>query len=178
MQNNFFAYALALFDLNPNPSKIFDELDRWYGMHQEFSDLATYLSNPFAPKNKQKKLVAEVCKVLKLSSSLLHWLWVIIDDRKYQYFTPIYKACKKQFCILTQTVNVQIVSAFKLTSRQQQQIQDKLKAIIPSNVIFDMDVDHSLIGGLKISYQNHVYDNTIKNKLFFLKNKLLETKEK
>lgn len=54
---------------------------------------------------------------------------------------------------------------------------NKLKTIISSNVNFEIEVDTSLIGGLKISYQNNIYDNTIKNKLFFLKNKLLETKE-
>lgn len=177
MQNNFCAYALALFNLNKNPTQVFEELNAWYSVHKQFPDLVNYLCK-CGSKAKQKKLVFEILKTIKLSSFLLHWLWVIIDDCQYQNFISIYKECKKQFCDLTHTVDVHVVSAFKLSDNQQQQILNKLKTIIASNISLEMEVDKSLIGGLKISYQNNVYDNTVKNKLFFLKNKLLETKEK
>ena len=176
MKNNFFAYALALFDLNKNPTKVFKELNDWYSVNKQFPSLTKFLIK-CSSKINQKKLVAELFKTLNLSSSFLHWLWVVIDDSQYANFNLIYKECKKRFCALTNTVDVHITSAFKLSNAQEQQIMNKLKTIISSNVSFEIEVDTSLIGGLKISYQNNTYDNTIKNKLFFLKNKLLETKE-
>lgn len=177
MKNNFFAYALALFDLNNDPTKVFNELSDWYSVNKQFPTLTKFLSK-CPSKITQKKLVTELFKTLQFSSSLLHWLWVVIDDNQYANFTSIYKECKKHFCVLTNTIDVHITSAFKLSNAQEQQIMNKLKTVISSNISFEMEVDPSLIGGLKISYQNIVYDNTIKNKLFFLKNKLLETKEK
>lgn len=176
MKNNFFAYALALFDLKKDPKKVFNELTEWHSINKQFPNLTKFLIE-CPSKTIQKKLVAEIFKTINISSSLMHWLWVVIDDNQYVNFNLIYKECKKHFCALTNTVDVHITSAFELSSSQKQQIMNKIKTIISSNVSFDIEVDPSLIGGLKISYQNNVYDNTVKSKLFFLKNKLLETKE-
>ena len=177
MQNNFYAYALALFSLDQEPTQVFEFLKQWYSIHCDFPLLVKYLSNKYGIKFQQHELVNEIGNILHLPSYLLHWLWVIIDDGVYFSFVNIFKECKKRFCILTKTISVHITSAFVLTKDQKQQIMSKLQTITSSNIDLEVDIDSSLIDGLQINFLNKIYDNSIKNKLSFLKNKLMEDKE-
>ena len=56
--------------------------------------------------------------------------------------------------------------------KQIQKITSALEKRLNSEVVIDFDIDKSLIGGLKIAYEDQVLDMSIKRKLDLLQTQL------
>ena len=68
--------------------------------------------------------------------------------------------------------NVSVWSSFELEDTQLTKITEALEKKLNSEVIIDFNIDKSLIGGLKISYDDQVIDMSVKRKLDLLQNQL------
>ena len=68
--------------------------------------------------------------------------------------------------------NVSVSSPFQLEEKQIQKITSALEKRLNSEVVIDFDIDKSLIGGLKIAYEDQVLDMSIKRKLDLLQTQL------
>lgn len=70
-------------------------------------------------------------------------------------------------------INVRVESAQELTVEQIANLKEKIKEQLKlNNVVVSNVVDPSLLGGLKIVYNNKVIDSTIKAKLNFMKKQI------
>jgi F-type H+-transporting ATPase subunit delta len=63
-------------------------------------------------------------------------------------------------------------SSYRIDKEQLKQIEAALKKRMKAEVSIVTEIDKSLIGGLKISYDDQVIDLSIKNKLEKLKTQL------
>ena len=68
--------------------------------------------------------------------------------------------------------NVAVFSPFQLEEKQIQKITSALEERLDSEVVIDFEIDKSLIGGLKIAYEDQVLDMSIKRKLGLLQTQL------
>ena len=68
--------------------------------------------------------------------------------------------------------NVVVSSAFELESDQLEKIKLAMQKRLGADIIITTDVDKTLIGGMKISYEDQVIDLSLKNKLESLKTQL------
>ena len=68
--------------------------------------------------------------------------------------------------------NVSVSSPFQLQEKQIEKITSALEKRLDSEVVIDFDIDKSLIGGLKIAYEDQVLDMSIKRKLDLLQTQL------
>jgi F-type H+-transporting ATPase subunit delta len=68
--------------------------------------------------------------------------------------------------------NVHVSSPFQLEEKQIKKITSALEKRLDSEVVIDFDIDKSLIGGLKIAYEDQVLDMSIKRKLDLLQTQL------
>ena len=68
--------------------------------------------------------------------------------------------------------NVAVFSPFQLEEKQIQKITSALEKRLDSEVVIDFEIDKSLIGGLKIAYEDQVLDMSIKRKLGLLQTQL------
>ena len=68
--------------------------------------------------------------------------------------------------------NITVASSYKIDKEQLKQIEAALKKRMKAEVSIVTEIDKSLIGGLKISYDDQVIDLSIKNKLEKLKTQL------
>ena len=68
--------------------------------------------------------------------------------------------------------NVAVFSPFQLEEKQIQKITSALEKRLDSEVVIDFEIDKSLIGGLKIAYEDQVLDMSIKRKLGLLQAQL------
>ena len=68
--------------------------------------------------------------------------------------------------------NITVASSYRIDKDQLKQIEAALKKRMKAEVSVATEIDKSLIGGLKISYDDQVIDLSIKNKLEKLKTQL------
>ena len=68
--------------------------------------------------------------------------------------------------------NITVASSYRIDKEQLTQIEAALKKRMKAEVSIVTEIDKSLIGGLKISYDDQVIDLSIKNKLEKLKTQL------
>ena len=68
--------------------------------------------------------------------------------------------------------NVVVSSAFELESDQLEKIKLAMQKRLGADIIITAAVDKTLIGGMKISYEDQVIDLSLKNKLESLKTQL------
>ena len=68
--------------------------------------------------------------------------------------------------------NITVASSYRIDKEQLKQIEAALKKRMKAEVSIVTEIDKSLIGGLKISYDDQVIDLSIKNKLEKLKTQL------
>ena len=68
--------------------------------------------------------------------------------------------------------NVHVSSPFQPEEQQIKKITSALEKRLDSEVVIDFDIDKSLIGGLKIAYEDQVLDMSIKRKLDLLQTQL------
>ena len=68
--------------------------------------------------------------------------------------------------------NVVVSSAFELESDQLEKIKLAMQKRLGADIIITSAVDKTLIGGMKISYEDQVIDLSLKNKLESLRTQL------
>ena len=68
--------------------------------------------------------------------------------------------------------NIVISSSYALDSEQVEKIKEAMQKRTGSIINASTDIDKSLIGGIKISYDDQVIDLSLKNKLEALKAQL------
>jgi F-type H+-transporting ATPase subunit delta len=68
--------------------------------------------------------------------------------------------------------NITVASSYRIDKEQLKQIEAALEKRMKAEVSVVTEIDKSLIGGLKISYDDQVIDLSIKNKLEKLKTQL------
>lgn len=97
---------------------------------------------------------------------LISFISLLIDKDRIRYLEGI----SKEFSVLTRKLNneikMSIVSATSLTDDEINGITDKYKKLYDaSNVSYELNIDESVIGGVKVTIGNKVYDGTIKTQL-------------
>ena len=68
--------------------------------------------------------------------------------------------------------NVVVSSVFELEESQLDKIKSAMQKRLDAEIIISSSIDTSLIGGMKISYEDQVIDLSLKNKLESLKSQL------
>ncbi len=109
----------------------------------------------------------------QVSVYVFNFLLLLIKKRRIKYIVGICKEfqslCNKHFGIKEGIV----YTAFALTKDEMNEIEKAMSTKVNSKVILRMVIDESLIGGIKVEIENHIYDNSLSYKLESLKKELL-----
>lgn len=168
-------YATALFEtaLEKNQLPTFEKeaedlLLIWRAEHEAMA----FLQHPQI-LIEEKIRVLETVFSAKISRELLGLLVLIIQKGRQQYIFSIFEAflemVKKHKGIVTAVVS----SAVPLRAEQITQIQNKLVSKFNKQVEIQVEIDPSLIGGMRIRVGDHVIDGSIHGKMENLKKQLM-----
>lgn len=134
-------------------------------------DFITLMNNPNLLKEKKIEIIdsafsgvdKNVINTIKILSENLQIS--LIESVEDQYIELYNKEVKN--------INVRVESAQELTVEQIANLKEKIKEQLKlNNVVVNNIVDPSLLGGLKIVYNNKVIDSTIKAKLNSMKKQI------
>ena len=158
--------AKAIFDITVNPQDR-QKWSTWLEKLAIISQLIEFKSIVTNPNIGQDTIIALVAKVLEGSDEQCLSLLEIL--RKHKLFKQC-PALLEQYTKLIQhaqnSANIQITSAYKLTSADQDRILNQLRTVFSvKNIEASFDVDSSLIAGFNAKWADKTYNASLKSKL-------------
>ena len=166
-------YAEAIFDI----AKEAQTLDAWV------SDLSIVVS---AMQEEEVKILintpdlsqrnkAEIFTSLfegEISKKVSNFVLVIGQANRINLLESVLESFKRLVALEKNQKNVMVASSYSLEQDQLDKIQTALQKRTGSEINISTHLDKSLIGGIKISYEDQVIDLSLKNKLEALKAQL------
>lgn len=168
-------YAIALFDLSLEKKLLETMKDELIIISSAFIENAQFdklLSHPQISKEQKKDIVKDVFK--GINSSLLYFLYVVIENDRIEDIEFINEEFRKLYNEYNQVMQVEAVTTIPLDKNQREALVNKLSLKYRHKIEIHNVIDHSIGGGMRISINNQVMDYTIKSQLENLKMHILK----
>ena len=110
----------------------------------------------------------------KMSPQLLNLLKVLCRNGRFECIHAIRRAAHEQFNELRGRVEVLAQSAQPLEDEAVELVRSKLQTSIGREIDLQVTVDPDLIGGIKLTIGDTVYDGSVVNRLASLRETLLQ----
>lgn len=161
-------YATALFELARESNTIDTvaaSLKTVTAALDEGGDFAALVTNPLVGREAGAKAVTAVAKALGLDSITTNFLGVLAQNRRLAVLRDVVR----DFGVLVSAhrgeVAAQVTAAQALTDDQVAQLKQKLKAGLGQEVVVDLRIDPSILGGLIVKVGSKMIDSSLKTKL-------------
>ena len=103
---------------------------------------------------------------------MLNFVLVLGQANRLKLLKSVLDNFKNLVALEKNEKNIVISSSYALGSEQVEKIKEAMQKRTGSIINASTDIDKSLIGGIKISYEDQVIDLSLKNKLEALKAQL------
>ena len=108
----------------------------------------------------------------EVKKKLKNFVLVLKKHKSLKKSDKILKLFGQYFDKMNGLVEVELTSATSLNKMSRRKIISHLEKSLGKKVIVSEKIDHSLIGGLKVLYEDTVIDGSLKNKLEILRHKI------
>lgn len=168
-------YAKAVIDLAQEAgvlNEVGQDLDRIAGLFADSHALVNVFADPtIAPVAKEKVLedVLEKGGVQDLTMEFIH---VVLLKGRILGVGAIARAYRDILDQLENRIRARVVTAARLSNNEESRISEALSKISGKDVILEVEVDESLLGGVAAYMGSQVYDGSIKNQLTQIKDNL------
>lgn len=164
-------YATALFDLaivENNLNVFLDEfklLIEAFRMNPDFLKVLTYPNIDHAKKEESLKEV-----VSSFSMTFQNFLLVILNHNRFEMIETIYANYENLVFEASHIKKIKVMTAEKLNEKQINNLQEALKTYYNGyNLEMSIEIDETLLGGIKVLANGEILDISIKNRLNSLK---------
>ena len=106
---------------------------------------------------------------------VLNFLKLLTEKGYIGHFSDCCKAYVKEYNADHGILEVQVVSAVVLTQPQQEKLTEKLSAMTGKTVALSCKIDPAVLGGVRLQYDGHQVDGTVKNRLETMEKTLRNT---
>lgn len=162
-------YAVALFELAHEKNQL-EEIENTFQalVNAIGSEELAFFKHPKVLKKDKK----DVIKGMKLNDLLTDFLFVLIDNNRFEHVELMYKDFEQLILEQGKKMRINLFSKERLDSKRMSQLKEQFEKKYNRQVIIENHVDSSIIGGLRIEYDGKVLDDTINQTLRQLKNRL------
>lgn len=165
-------YAKSLIDLATEQGKLDKVVEdmTYFAEVAKLKDVELLLKSPIINSSKKSKVLDAVFgeKVDKLTYAFLD---IILKKGRESYLADIAAEVITQYRVIKGISIVNIVSAEELSPEAINAIQQKLvdSKLTNTNIKFKTTIDKDLIGGFVISFEDKLYDASVKHQLGLLR---------
>lgn len=159
-------YASALLSIAVDENKVIDyqkEVKELMKIIKDNPDFLMLLDSRFLSVNERKEKVSEI--LINFSTDVINFIKIIVEHNRVNYLEDILQAFNTLCNESRDIVEGLIYTAFPLKEETLLKIKQKISQIEHHDVDLIERIDPSLIGGVKVVINSHVYDGSIKNKL-------------
>ena len=168
-------YARALID--ELPPAVWDaaltELRSFVEEYLSNEELNQCLTHPLLFRQEREAAIREIAKLFLTDDRLVNLICLLAENDRLMFvelvaeeFALLVASSKREWCF-------QVESAFELQQSEQADIEASLRKDFGEGVKVNFCLDRDLIGGLRVSLGDLVYDGSLRGKLTHLKDELL-----
>lgn len=165
-------YATALLDLAQEKKKL-DKIEADMkdlgAMLEASSDLRDMIADPRIGKAAQSKIITDLAAKAKLQDITVNFLNVLIENRRLNILGAVIKRVHEELAKMRGERVAKIKVAQDLTAAQIKELEVSLAKASDSKVSLDIQVDPSLLGGMVITLDSRMIDDSVAGKLERLK---------
>jgi F-type H+-transporting ATPase subunit delta len=169
-------YARALLDaLYPDSAESgLQQLESFYGLLREQSDVRRLFENPTISSDRREKLLNELAAALGLDRRVIRFLQLLIERNRLVLLEGIIEAYKKLLDERLGIVRALVTAAHPLEASLQSELAARLERVTGKQVRMEISVDPSLIGGVVARVGSTVYDGSVRQQLSAFRNRLVQ----
>jgi len=159
-------YAEALFSLgleDKKLSKLQDEGKALSEIIHDNEDFLLLLDSRFMSREERQDIASKILK--DFDEDIVNFVKVLITNNRTNYIEDVLEAFNSLCNEYKGVKEGLIYSAFPLNKEIINKIKNKISQIEGMDVELISRIDPSLIGGVKVVINSHVYDGSIKNQL-------------
>ena len=166
-------YAEAVFDI----AKEEQALDDWVNdlslvvSTMQNDAVRTLINSPDLSQRKKAEIFTSLFEG-EISNKVANFVLVIGQANRIKLLESVLESFKRLVALEKNQKNVTVSSSYALEQDQLEKIELALQKRTGSEINISTHLDKSLIGGIKISYEDQVIDLSLKNKLEALKAQL------
>ena len=165
-------YATALFELARDEKSIDavkTDLDRFDALLGESADLNRLVRSPVFSAEAQSRALSAVLDKAGISGIARNFLRVVAANRRLFAVREIIRGYKALVAKHKGEVTAEVTVAQPLNDARLDEIRAALRAVTGKDVQIDVDVDPSIIGGLKVKLASRMVDASLRTKLNSIK---------
>lgn len=166
-----YAEALVEISLQDNMIESYQKkLTQVVSILNENDDFERIILNPQINMDIKKSILKEVFKNIAIDENLMSFLMLLLDKGRFNLLPGILQQYIKLSDKKTNTLTMKISSGLPLDEEQIYRIKEKYRSLYnASSVKAEIEIDKKLIGGVRVSIADKVFDATIKSRLDSLK---------
>jgi F-type H+-transporting ATPase subunit delta len=171
-------YSQSLFEAALESNKldlVFEELAGLKRVIEDNQAFFKVLEYPFITLDEKYKIINEVFSK-SFDAIICDFLWVLIEKDRVYILNEAIKDFEELYYDHKNLLKVQVTTAFELDEDYKDKLALKLKEVFKEDVVFEVRIDPTIVGGLFIRAKDKVIDATVKGKLDRMKDNLLYDK--
>ena len=165
-------YATALFELaleTNSVEQVQSDLKAFDALVAANPDLTRLVRSPvFSAEDRAKALVA-ILEKAGIKGVAANFLRVVAANRRLFAVAEIIRGFNRLVAAHKGEVTAQVTVAEQLNDARMNEIRDALKQVTGKDVQIDVDVDPSIIGGIKVKVGSRMVDASLRTKLNSIK---------
>jgi F-type H+-transporting ATPase subunit delta len=169
-------YSQALFKVASSKGQLekhLSELEKVMDLLKTHPQLQQILSNPSVNNQKKKKVLQDLL-LGKIDSQILNFLLLLIDKRRLDGLWDISKKYRQLVQKELGILNAHLITAVPIDVKLKEKVKSKLEQLYRKKIEIQESVNPQIIGGMILMVDNQMIDHSIKNRLYRLKQNLLE----
>jgi len=170
-------YATALFELaleSKAIEQVQTDLKAFDALVAESADLARLVRSPVFGADEQAKALSAVLDKAGVKGIAANFLRVVAGNRRLFAASEMIRGFNALVAKHKGEVTAQVTVAQPLNDTRLNEIRDALKQVTGKDVKVDVNVDPSIIGGLKVKLGSRMVDASIRTKLNAIKHSMKE----
>ncbi len=151
-------YVDAIYDGNKYLSS-FERLAKLYG-NVEFKE---FIDNPMITNDEKMSVIKEL---IKQDDIFFNFISLILVEKRFCLINEIYSEYLKLYNEEKKILNITIFSAEDISAEQINKIKKKFEKIYDASLVnYEIVIDKSLLGGIKVNTGDKIYDCSLRTKL-------------
>ena len=165
-------YATALFELaleGKAVDQVKSDLAAFDALVASSPDLTRLVRSPVFSADEQAKALSAVLDKAGIKGVAANFLRVVASNRRLFAAREMIRGFNALVAKHKGEVTAQVTVAERLNDARMNEIRDALKSVTGKDVQIDVDVDPSIIGGLKVKLGSRMVDASLRTKLNSIK---------
>jgi F-type H+-transporting ATPase subunit delta len=161
-------YATALFELaleEKSLDAVKADLDKFDALLAESADLFRLVRSPVFSTNEQQRALEAVLKKAEIDGLAAKFLQLVTEKRRLFAVRDMVRGFRAKVARHKGETRAEVVVAEPLPDKHLEALKATIAGAAGKNVILDVKIDPSILGGLKVKLGSRMVDASLKTKL-------------